>query len=94
MVEQAGRELVERIASQFLPYAGQEFRGPQSLVLHCSAPKCYRKDEIELGWAEWPSGSYERKLYRAAEKFLSRGWGFEGGPICPDCRLGRRPESK
>ena len=88
--------LVHRIAPLFLPYIGQGqvICGRRTAKLLCSVTKCYREDEIDAGWLEFPSESYDKKIRAVAEKFVKRGWGYDQGPICPDCRKGRRPQSK
>jgi hypothetical protein len=70
------------IFSQVTPYVGSAGGGSYSFQLLCSRSACYRKDSISASRRTIRSEKHRRI---AAEKFVARGWGFERGPICPDC---------
>lgn len=90
MVIDGEADLIGRLLPCFRPYVGQEWTGPRIFDLLCSVPRCYRKDTVTTSRQD----NNEKQLRRVCEKFIAKGWSFRDGPICPDCRVDRRPMTK
>jgi hypothetical protein len=76
-------QLLDDLLPSVRTFVGSSGGGQWAFRLLCSVPRCRREDSIS---ANAHTIGLNRERVAACEKLIRKGWGYRGGPICPDCR--------